>query len=183
MKPLIAGTVLLTLVTTYPKTFADHHAGVSGQMPEGYARLMDKVIGDWKVESVTDGETVRAEFSVEWMAKNSFVRFTWKGVNPDTDKPDIASGLVGWSADKKQLIEYSIDNSGCRATAFHVVTDAGVWTSPMHGTTIVDENPVFFTWHRKIEVKSDDTWTVTTTKRMIDGKPQPDQVNTMHRKK
>jgi hypothetical protein len=131
---------------------------------------------------VVDGKKSSWEITCKWSADNKCVTYYWSGTDILTGKPNSGSGIVGWDAAKQTIIEQEIDADGSTFSATHQILENGEWRSPTKGTSIIDGKPVELASIRVFELKSDKELVVTGTKRMVGGKPAPNDVSVCKRK-
>ena len=135
------------------------------------------------MEFSTEEKVREAELDVEWAVPNTVLRFSWKGIDPQTGKPGASIGMLGWHPTKKMVVQYEIGTDGFTSQGTHQVSTDGTWVSPIRGTTSNESGRVVpYEYHRTFQFKSKDEW-IVTAEGFMDGKPVATQTSTFRRKK
>ena len=83
---------------------------------------------------------------------------------------------MGWDGREKAVIEHCFASTGESFNASHRIT-SDKWESPTRGTLLVDGKFQIEKSLRIATFKSPDEWQIVATRRVVDGKEQPDIVS------
>ena len=153
------------------------------QMPEHVRGALDKLVGKWTMETSVDGTKTQSKIVIEWAVKDTTLMFKWHGTGFVTGKEEASTGILGWDPIKQLVVEYEIGSGGFASQATHHISKNGKWTSPIRGSAVIAGKAVFCESHRTFKLVSRNEWIVTGADRVIDGKPQPDDISTFRRVK
>lgn len=168
-----AASVLILTITSHAHAQA---------MPAHVHKALGRLIGEWTMETVVKGETSKSTLVSKWSEDKACIIYTWKGTDFVTGKENSGTGILGWDGARKLVVEHELDSDGSVFTATHQITEDGEWTSPTHGTSIMDGKTEHFESSRTFTWTSDDEWEVKATRHFVGGKRQPDIVTTVRRK-
>jgi len=111
------------------------------------------------MEHTVGGKSTQSEIVVKWANDESVLVFTWKGTDPLSGKKTSSTGILGWDAAKRLVVEYEIDEDGSTFHGTHHIAKDGTWFSPYQGSVVVDGKPQYFESHRTFKFVSEDQWT------------------------
>lgn len=132
----------------------------ANQMPKHIMEALKQMTGQWAVETVVDGVTKVSEVDIEWAIEGSALRIARKGADAQGNMSATGTGIMGWDAARKLVVEYEINADGTTSHATHHVSQDGTWLSPISGIRLLDGKQVFYEEERVIEFKSNDEWTI-----------------------
>lgn len=142
-------------------------------MPKAVHKQLGKLVGNWTIETTIDDKTIKEKITVKWSADKNTIHYEGKGENFDTGQPVTFSGILGWDGKKQTVVETNFNSLGGTMNATHNIK-GGRWRSPTKSVRIVDGRFKSGKSLRIFKWKSDDEWTVTSTKQVVDGESQED---------
>lgn len=157
---------------------------VNGQgMPDNAQKALDRLVGTWKCEDRCGDTVVKGDLVSQWNADKTVLTWYWTG--PLVTAPDrlmTSAGIMGWDGREKAVKEHCFASTGESFSASHRIT-ADKWESQTQGTLLIDGKFHVEKSLRIATFKSPDEWQIITTKRVVNGKEQPDIVSRYNRVK
>ena len=149
-------------------------------MPDYVRSQLDALVGEWVMEGKTGDKTVTLEISIHWAPSKAQLIYTWRGTDLGGEK-NSGTGIFGWDAGKKAVVEQELDSDGSSFTSTHSISPDGKWVSSSSGTVVIEGKAKPLQSVRYFKLKSEAEWVVRSTQRFIDGEFQPDVVSTFRR--
>jgi hypothetical protein len=175
MKMLLCATVA-TLATI----LWNNHA-VGQEIPDSARKELARFVAMWEIEDAVDGEAIKSTIDAKWNDDRTAVTYTWRGTNPDTNKPASSTGVIGWDGSRKVLVEFAVSSSGEVFTStFHPAE--GEWRCPTEGTELVEgkfkpfKTVRIFKWNPS-------GFDIIGTEKTLDGEARPDTTAALRRVK
>ena len=151
-------------------------------MPDDVKRALGRCVGKWQIENREGDKVSNAEASFTWHPNERCLSWQYKADGPAGVESYYGMGIFGWDGSRKVLVEHGVGSVGDVFTADHIIS-SHKWESPTEGTILIDGKFLVEKSLRIVEWKSDDEWTVTGTKRVVDGKAAPDLIGIFRRAK
>lgn len=152
-------------------------------MPDLEHKTIDRLVGTWKCEDRSGDTVVTGDLVSQWNADKTVLIWHWAGPLPSApDRAMTSTGMIGWNGRQKAVVERCFASTGEGFSARHRIT-ADKWESPARGTLLIDGKFQVEKSLRTFKFKSADEFRVIATRRVLDGKEQPDIVSTYTRVK
>ena len=177
MRPEVIVLTLLVGFLTSSSSVTD-----AGEMPAHVKATLGKIVGDWTMETEVDGKKRSSDFSIKWTINETVLIFTWSGIDAVTGEKASSTGILGWDAVRKLVVEHEVTSTGATYDGTHHIFEDGTWLSPYRGSGLVDGKAVFSETCRTIEIVSKDEWTVSGGDWSSGKAPQPDGKTILRRK-
>lgn len=142
-------------------------------MPDRLRAKLDQLVGTWKVETKIGDEVVTETVTLKWGTDNNTVAYQGVGESFSTGRALTFSGVLGWSSVEKKIAEHGFDSKGGTMTASHNI-DEETWIGSFESSVVSDGEKVIAKSLRAFEWQTADQWSITQTKRTINGQSQED---------
>ncbi len=142
-------------------------------MPDELRAKLDQLVGTWEIETKIGGEVVTETATLKWGLDNNTVVYPGVGESFSTRRAVTFSGALGWSSVEKKIAEHGFDSKGGTMTASHDI-QGETWIGPFESSVVSDGKNVITKSIRAFEWQTADQWSITQTKRTINGQPQDD---------
>jgi hypothetical protein len=151
-------------------------------MPRQVIRQLDRLVGQWRVQTRFEDDVVRWSMSVRWAQGDSCLLWQAKGTRVVSGEPFQSSGVIGFDHQRRRLSESSFSSDGASFTSRFDLSDPKKWKSPVEALEKTSDGKLAkATYVRLFSWKSPDEFSVQSTDRVVGGEPQPARVSNFRR--